>query len=391
VPAQLIVFLLIVTAFWVAVHVWLVWRLAVPFAPPPATLVGLLLAAAALALGWVVAMVAVRGAAGDSVAGSFRSLVWLYWGFVSIVVVAVLARDAGLLLLDAIARFGGDGGPVSPERRALFARAGSIAALAVPAAATAVGFRAGTRLAPVVRVDLPIAGLHPDLDGYRILQLTDIHVGQPLKRSDLEAIVARANGVGADLIALTGDLVDARVPLLASECEPIADLRAPDGVFFVTGNHEYYSGAKAWERWIAERGLRVLTNEHTVVTRGAAKLLVGGVTDFEAHRFEPADASDPAKAIAGAPDVDYRVLLAHQPKSVPAAREAGWQLQLSGHTHGGQYAPFSWIIDLFHPVSSGLTRLPGFDVYVSRGTGLWGPPMRLGAPNEMTEIVLRRA
>jgi predicted MPP superfamily phosphohydrolase len=254
--------------------------------------------------------------------------------------------------------------------------------------AAAIGAR---RPAPLLEVDVPVADLHPDLDGYRIVQLSDIHVGAPATAADLAAAVATANTGDADLIAFVGDLVDGSVDVLGDEVTALAELSARDGVYFVTGNHEYYSGAKAWERRVTELGLVVLNNTHKRVQVGQATLLVAGVTDVSAHQFVPADRSDPAGAVEGGEDADFVLLLAHHPKSIQAAARAGVDLQLSGHTHGGQFPPWTWLVPLFVPYNKGLHRHGDSWIYVSCGTGLWGPPMRLGAPAEVTAITLRRA
>jgi predicted MPP superfamily phosphohydrolase len=252
------------------------------------------------------------------------------------------------------------------------------------------GFRSAMRLPPYKRITLRFPNLPPGLEGFRIAQITDIHIGAPLNRAQLAAIVAKTNALGADMIALTGDLVDGSVKTFASEVASIADLTAPHGVYFVTGNHEYYSGHQAWCEEVARLGLTVLNNEHRIVDRGGARLLVGGVTDFTGGQFDPSHASDPKKALAGAAQHDFRLLLAHQPKSIPAAREAGFDLQLSGHTHGGQFFPGPLFVGLFNPLAAGLGRFGKLQCYVSRGTGCWGPPFRVGAPPEITEITLAR-
>jgi len=202
-------------------------------------------------------------------------------------------------------------------------------------------------------------------------------------------------------VAITGDLVDGSVPELREHVAPLADLRARHGSFVVTGNHEYYAGAQAWVEELRRLGLKVLMNEHVLLPgaasprvdgAGASALLLAGVTDFHAGHFDAAQASDPARAVAGAPPaVATRVLLAHQPRSAPAAAAAGFQLQLSGHTHGGQFWPWNLFVPLQQPWVAGLHRLQGMWVYVSRGTGYWGPPKRLGAPSEITLVRLLRA
>jgi predicted MPP superfamily phosphohydrolase len=243
----------------------------------------------------------------------------------------------------------------------------------------------------IVRVDVPIANLPRDLEGFRIVQLSDLHVGATLKRDFVERVVAQTNALGPDLIALTGDVADGLVPALRDEVAPLARLEAPHGKFFVTGNHEYYWDATGWVREIERLGFSALVNTHRVIQRGAGRLLLAGVTDHSASRLVPGHASNPAAAAAGAPASDVWVLLAHQPKSAFAARAAGFDLQISGHTHGGQYFPFNLLVRLFEPFVAGLHRLEEMWLYVSRGTGYWGPPLRLGAPSEITLLQLTRA
>jgi len=190
------------------------------------------------------------------------------------------------------------------------------------------------------------------------------------------------------MVAVTGDLVDGRVSELASHVAPLADLVSRHGTYFVTGNHEYYSGAKAWVQELRRIGLRVLQNEHVVLQHGDASLVVAGVTDYSAHHFDPAERSDPHAAIAGAPADVVRLLLAHQPRSADAAQRAGFQLQLSGHTHGGQFWPWNFFVRLQQPFTAGLHQLRDLWVYTSRGTGYWGPPKRFGAPSEITRLRL---
>lgn len=255
-----------------------------------------------------------------------------------------------------------------------------------------LGYWNARRVARVVDVEVPIAGLPAALDGFTIAQLSDIHVGPTIKRPYLQRIVERVHTLGADAIAITGDLVDGKVPELREHTAPLASLRAPHGVYFVTGNHEYYAGAHAWIDELRRLGLRVLLNEHVAIERDGARLVLAGVTDFSAGHFDPAHRSDPNAALAGAPsDAAVRVLLAHQPRSAVAAAEAGFDLQLSGHTHGGQFLPWNLFVPMQQPYVAGLHRHGSMWVYVSRGTGYWGPPKRFGAPSEITRIRLRRA
>lgn len=265
-------------------------------------------------------------------------------------------------------------------------------ALVVPLLAvlfSAIGFYNARRRAPVVSVDVPIDNLPAALDGFTIAQISDIHVGPTIKRHYVERIVATVNGLEPDLIAVTGDVVDGTVPNLADHTRPLAGLSARHGTFLVTGNHEYYSGADKWIAEFRRLGLTVLLNQHVVLNHDGAQAVVAGVTDYGAGSFDPAHRSDPAKAISGAPDdATVRVLLAHQPRSATAAAEAGFTLQLSGHTHGGQFLPWNFFVRLQQPFVSGLVKFNGLWVYTSRGTGYWGPPKRLGAPSEITLVRL---
>jgi predicted MPP superfamily phosphohydrolase len=265
------------------------------------------------------------------------------------------------------------------------ARAVAIAAVLV----TLWGFANARRTARVVRVDVPITGLPAALDGFTIAQISDVHVGPTIKRPYVEAIVDTVNRLDVDLVAVTGDLVDGSVRDLAGHVAPLASLRSREGSFFVTGNHEYYSGAADWVAELRRLGVRVLMNEHVVIDHAEALLVVAGVTDYSAGHFDAAQRSDPQAAMAGAPSgAGVRVLLAHQPRSAVEAAEAGFDLQLSGHTHGGQFLPWNFFVRLQQPFTAGLHRLKRLWVYTSRGTGYWGPPKRFGAPSEITLLRL---
>lgn len=268
-------------------------------------------------------------------------------------------------------------------------------AMAVPllaAVAVLFGLFGARRTARVRRIDVPIDGLPAALHGFTIVQISDLHVGPTVKGAYVRAVVDCINTLDADAVAITGDLVDGRVQDLARDVAPLADLRSRHGSFFVTGNHEYYSGAAEWIALLRTLGLRVLLDEHVLLDHGGEQIVLAGVADFSARHFVATHRSDPRAAIAGAPrSAGLRVLLAHQPRSAEAAADAGFDVQLSGHTHGGQFWPWMLLVRWQQPFVAGMHRLRSLWVYTSRGTGYWGPPLRLGAPSEITRLRFVRA
>lgn len=313
---------------------------------------------------------------------------FLAMGLFSSLLVATLLRD---VLLGGAWLAGSLTGQAWPSAALLEWTAAAVPLLA--GAATLLGLFNARRRPALVEVAVPIAGLPAALHGLRIAQITDLHVGPTIKRGYVERVVAAANAAQPDLTVLTGDLVDGSVDELALHTAPLGGLRARHGVYAVTGNHEYYSNA---HRWIAEYrrlGLTVLMNEHVVLRHeqgeAHAPLLLAGIPDYTAHHFDPTHRSDPKQALHGAPpEVAVKILLAHQPRSAEAAALAGFDLQLSGHTHGGQFFPWNLFVPLQQPYVSGLVKHMTLWVYVSRGTGYWGPPKRLGAPSEITLLRL---
>jgi uncharacterized protein len=362
-------------AFIVALlHLYIGWRLLPQFDALPGWVLalGLVASTVLMPLGFLARRIRRKGLS-DLV--SWAGLVFM--GLFSSLFVLTLLRDVALLVL---APFG-----LAGEVAAWSAQAVVGMALLV----TAWGYVNARRRARVVSVQVPIAGLPAALQGFTIAQISDIHVGPTIKAPYLQAIVDKVNQLDADMVAVTGDLVDGSVRDLAPHVAPLAGLRSRHGTFFVTGNHEYYSGAHAWIAELQRLGIRVLLNEHTVLQHGNAPLVLAGVADYTAHLFDPAHRSDPQAAMAGAPaDAQVRVLLAHQPRSAEAAERAGFDLQLSGHTHGGQFFPWNFFVPLQQPFTAGLHRLRRLWVYTSRGTGYWGPPKRFGAPSEITRLTL---
>ena len=253
---------------------------------------------------------------------------------------------------------------------------------------TLIGLYNARKPPRVKTVDVPLKDLPAALHGFRIAQISDMHIGPTIKRPAMKYVVATINKLDVDVVAITGDLVDGNVYELSRHVAPLAGLRSRHGTFFVTGNHEYYSGVHPWIKYLPTLGVRVLLNEHVILLHHHAPIVLAGVTDFSAASYDTSHRTDVALAVTGAPRAAVKVLLAHQPRSADAAEQAGFDLQLSGHTHGGQFVPWIWLVRLQQPFTAGLHRLGRLWVYVSRETGYWGPPKRLGAPSEITRLRL---
>lgn len=278
--------------------------------------------------------------------------------------------------------------PLSPNRRIFLSRVITCTVSVLGLGIAGLGAANALGEIAVRRVRVPLSRLPKALSGTRIVQLTDLHIGPTLGKRWLEHVVERVNALDADLVVITGDLVDGSVHELGEDVAPIGKLKAKAGIFFVTGNHEYYSGADAWIAELTRLGIRVLRNERVSVGAGAKSFDLAGVDDFSAHRFGGGHGADLARALSGRDPSRVLVLLAHQPKQVFEAANLGVDLQLSGHTHGGQIFPWGLFVRIDQPYVAGLALHGGTQIYVSRGTGFWGPPMRVAAPSEISVIEL---
>jgi predicted MPP superfamily phosphohydrolase len=276
-----------------------------------------------------------------------------------------------------------------PGRRLLLARGAAIFAGLTAVGVTGYGVRTATGGPRLDRVRIPIAKLPRSMDGLRIATVSDIHIGPLAGRAHTERIVAMINRTDADLVAIVGDLVDGTVPELGEAAAPLRGIASRHGTFFVTGNHEYYSGVEEWVVELDRLGLRVLQNQrHEIQARGGV-LDLAGVNDPTGEQSDPAAGPDYAAALGDRDPDRPVVLLAHQPVAVHEAARYGVDLQLSGHTHGGQLVPFNLFVGLEQPVVSGLAAIDGTQVYVTNGAGFWGPPVRVGAPPQVSLIELR--
>ncbi len=243
----------------------------------------------------------------------------------------------------------------------------------------------------VVDVPVSLPRLPRPLDGFTIAQISDVHVGPTVSRAFLAEVVRRVNELAPDLVAITGDLVDGPVGVFGKRVEPLAELRSTHGTFFVTGNHEYYSGVDAWLPVLRGHGVRVMRNERVAIEIKGGAFDLAGIDDHESHRYH-GHGPDLARALDGRDPSRAVVLLAHQPRQVRVAAKHGVDLQLSGHTHGGQIWPWHGIARLQQGgLLAGHYRFGETQLYVSRGTGYVGPPVRIGAPAEITRIVLKAA
>jgi predicted MPP superfamily phosphohydrolase len=320
-------------------------------------------------------------------------LVWpayCWMGLMFLLLVSVVAVDVLRLVAGLAHRVGGSY-TLDPERRTMLARVAASIVAVLSGGLAVVAFRSARGAVGVRHVEVRLARLPRIHDGFRLVQLTDMHVGPTIGRAFVEDIVRRTNALAPDLVAITGDLVDGSVDELQDAVAPLAQLRARHGVYFVTGNHEYFSGAERWLAELPRLGIRVLRNERVSIGDGDDSFDLAGVDDHSADRYGgPPHGEVLDRALGGRDPRREVVLLAHQPRSFSDALRFGVGLQLSGHTHGGQMWPFGFIVRLSQPFVAGLHRRGDAQIYVSRGTGYWGPPMRLAAPAEIACVVLRR-
>lgn len=255
----------------------------------------------------------------------------------------------------------------------------------------AIGVGQALRVPPLKDVEIEVANLPPQFEGYRLLQLTDLHISRLFEAAWARAVVDRSNTLGVDLIVVTGDVIDGSVDMRRQDVAALADLRAPDGVYVIPGNHEYFFDYQRWMDYFPTLGMKPLANGHAVIERGGAKLVLAGVTDYSATQTG-LPGPDLAKALAGAPAGVPVVLLDHQPRKARLAAAQGVGLQLSGHTHGGLVVGLDRLFALANEgFVSGLYDVQGMALYVNNGTGLWpGLALRLGKPSELTRITLVR-
>lgn len=328
-------------------------------------------------------------------------LLWVGYtslGLFSLAFVAFFIRDLGWLIGILSTKFAAlfrdsdyQSSKIDLERRQFILMSINYGIAASTGVLGLVGLFQAKNLPKIFRQKIEFKTLPKSLHGLRIVQLSDLHVGPTIKGDYVQKVVDQVNTLDPDLILFTGDMVDGSVEHLANDVEPLRGLRARFGKFFVTGNHEYYSGVEFWEQKVADLGLIHLKNEHRILEIRGESLAIAGVTDLSAHRILKSHRSDPKQAVAGIPASMPTIMLAHQPGSAEQAEGLQIDLMLCGHTHGGQYMPFHLAVGKAHQYIAGLYQHGDMQVYVNQGTGYWGPPLRLGIPSEITLFELGSA
>ena len=311
-------------------------------------------------------------------------------GFIVLTFLFVITKDIIYFILGLVTKAGFEftEKPIAPERRDFIQKMLSIAIITTTSTSTAAGLYNARKGATVMKSRVPISNLGKNLNGIKIAQISDLHIGPTIKKGYVEKVVDQVNNLNPDIIAITGDLIDGSVKHLAKHVEPLKDLSSNLGTYFVTGNHEYYSGVDDWLEETDKLGMINLIDSHKIITKKEDSLTLAGVTDYRSSSIKPVHKSDATIAFSGSPNDIPKILLAHQPWSIFNGHRAGADLQLSGHTHGGQFWPFIYAVRMANPYTAGLHDHKGTWIYVNRGTGYWGPPMRLGVDSEITLITL---
>ncbi len=387
---QILIFIGVLIVVVGGLHYYLWARLVRDLALPPPWSRVVTSAIVALAIAMPLVMILSRFAQGPALRPLiFLVFSWMGIGFLFWALLFFTDLGHGLVngALALAAKLSGNPREVDPSRRIFISRALAGAVALTTTGLAAWGFREALGAVRVVELEVKLKNLPPELAGFRLAQISDVHIGPLLHKGWLTGIVDQVKSLKPDLVAITGDLVDGSVEELGEHVAPLARLSqdgaAPRGVWFVTGNHEYYSGADEWIAQLKTLEVTTLRNERRQIAPG---LWLAGIDDLSAHGN--GHRPDLPRALQGRDPSQPVVLLAHQPKQFDEAAAQGVDLTLSGHTHGGQIWPFVWLVSLAQPYVAGLHEKNGSQLYVSRGTGFWGPPLRIGAPPEITLLKL---
>ena len=304
-----------------------------------------------------------------------KDLLFKVWGFISSFFSADVKQQ---ITLDV-------------DKREFLEKSLSIGILSLIGPTTAYGFYSARKGPTIINQDIYLKNLPDSFENFTIAQISDLHVGPTIKKPYVEKVVNQISTINPDLIAITGDMVDGSIDYLRRDLEPLSQVVAKYGTYFVTGNHEYYSGAERWLDETDRMGFTNLVNDNKLITIKDQNIALAGVNDYRAHQIIPSHRSNPQAALKGINSKKVKILLAHQPSSIFQANEAGFDLQISGHTHGGQFWPFTYPTKKANPYLSGLHNHNGTQIYVNSGTGYWGPPLRLGVTAEITLFKLKKS
>ncbi len=327
--------------------------------------------------------------------------IFLWLGFIgmglfSLAFIAFIIRDLGWVtgtlsfkILRSITNSNPSSIQMDPGRRQFLLMSMNLGIVGVTSVLGGIGLFQARRKATIFSQNINIQNLPPEFQGLKIAQISDLHVGPTIKADYARTVVDQVNALEPDLIFFTGDMVDGSVDRLADDVEPLRGLKAKYGTYFVTGNHEYYSGAQQWVDKVGELGMIHLENEHRILKLNGASMAIVGVTDLMAHHTIKSHKSNPQKAMSGVPDGIPSIMLAHQPGTADFIGDLSIDLMVCGHTHGGQFMPFNLAVAKAHRYYAGLYQQGKTQIYVNRGTGYWGPPLRLGIPSEITLFKLQ--
>ena len=307
-------------------------------------------------------------------------------GFLGTFIIYSLILDAIHVLVFVSQKFFSQGttAEIDSVRRKFILGSASWGVFTGAVATTALGFNTARNGLQVKKIKIPIKDLPQDLSHLKIVQISDVHIGLTIDESYIRRMVDQIMQLNADIIAITGDMVDGSPENLAARWAPLRELKARLGIYFVTGNHEYYSGALDWLKTTEELGFINLINENKIITENNSQILIAGVTDPTGANFYDDHAPDMQSARGQDQECHLKILLAHRPEASDEAAQAGFDLQLSGHTHAGQFFPFNLIVMFAHKYYKGLNRHENMWVYVNQGTGYWGPANRFALPPEIS-------
>jgi len=316
-----------------------------------------------------------------------RIIAWLGYaglGTVSLLFFIQVGADLLLLVKSLLAK----SHSFDPHRRAFLGLSAKTIVGGIAGIGSIWGMYQALKEPVIKRVEIKIEALPESLKGFRMAQITDLHVGSMITGKFVERVTRKIQKLNADMLFFTGDAADGSVQSYGEHLNSLGKIHPKYGKYFVTGNHEYYSDMNGWLQLIEGLGFKILINESQNIIVNDATIMITGIPDRGGGHFSSFHKTDMKKAVGGMNPSDFKILLAHQPKDVEYALKYGFDLQLSGHTHGGQYFPFSLLVQLAHPFIKGLHKRENTWIYINQGTGYWGPPLRIGTEPEITEIVL---